>query len=237
MRTDRRVKLKRRNSCEAGDEKSPQWPWPCWGNAAVSQLLWALRNTVLNEKNFCICSGLKENRSRCKNPTWNLTRTEGPGSLWHADSRGIWWVNVTEKPPSAFGGAFWATFVALLYFCTWNGFFWGKKEHVKCTKIKRGGYCRWAGPVKHHVCTSGRNHIPGWLHCSDPGSSSGHWAEGNAAALGPGLLHTLHGKDEVKNSGACGEQSRITGEASNRWLEPLVQCKKGWIGRTQQSYY
>lgn len=96
------------------------------------------------------------------------------------------------------------------------GYFWGGRSTLnvlKYKKIKIAGACfRWAGPVKHHVCTSGRNHIPGWLHCSDPGSSSGHWAEGNAAALGPGLLHTLHGKAEVKNVGLVGNKSELLGK-------------------------
>lgn len=103
-------------------------------------------------------------------------------------------------------------------------------RHVKYTKVKPGACCRWAGPVKHDVCTSGRNHISGWLHCSDPGSSSGHWAEGNAAALEPVLLYRLHGKGEVKNVGLGHSKSELLGKhKSSCWcpqqLLLLVQCK------------
>lgn len=117
--------------------------------------------------------------------------------------------------------------------------FLGGKGHVLCPKIKPGACSRWAGSVKHHVRSSGRNHIPGWLHCSDPGSSSGHWAEGNAAALGPVVLHGLHGKGEVKNVGPGWNKSELLGKhESGCWCPqqplPLVQCKrlmqqKGWI--------
>lgn len=114
--------------------------------------------------------------------------------------------------------------------------FLGGKGHVKCSKIKPGACSRWAGPVKHHVCTSGRNHLPGWLHCSDPCSSSGHWAEGNAAVLGPGLLHRLHGKDEMKNVGLMGSKSELLGKhKSGCWYPqqplPLVQCETGRLDR------